>query len=24
CLSSVRVTLDKHGDKWLISEFQPV
>jgi Mce-associated membrane protein len=22
--SSVRVTLDKHGDKWLISEFQPV
>jgi Mce-associated membrane protein len=22
--SSVKVTLDKHGDKWLISEFQPV
>jgi Mce-associated membrane protein len=22
--SSVRVTLDKQGDKWLISEFQPV
>jgi Mce-associated membrane protein len=22
--SSVRVTLDKRGDKWLISEFQPV
>jgi len=22
--SSVRVTLDKHGDKWLISEFKPV
>jgi Mce-associated membrane protein len=22
--SSVRVTLEKHGDKWLISEFQPV
>ena len=22
--SSVRVTLDKHGDKWLVSEFQPV
>ena len=22
--STVRVTLDKHGDKWLISEFQPV
>jgi len=22
--SSVRVTLDKHGDKWLISDFQPV
>jgi Mce-associated membrane protein len=22
--SSVRVTLDKHGDKWLISKFQPV
>ncbi|WP_029114202.1 hypothetical protein [Mycobacterium sp. URHB0044] len=22
--SSVKVTLEKHGDKWLISEFQPV
>ncbi|MDT5067194.1 MAG: Mce-associated rane protein, partial [Mycobacterium sp.] len=22
--SSVKVTLDKHGDEWLISEFQPV